>query len=75
MTMKERNNPSLLNASRRKRIAAGSGTTVQMINQLMKQYEQTAMMMKKFSGGAFKKQMGGLPGGRFNTLGKKGRFF
>ena len=31
--------------------------------------------MKKFSGGAFKKQMGGLPGGRFNTLGKKGRFF
>lgn len=49
MTKKERRNPQLLNASRRKRIAAGSGTTVQQVNQLMKQFEQTTAMMKQFS--------------------------
>ncbi len=48
MTMKERENPNLLNASRRKRIAAGSGTTVQMVNRLMKQFEETQKMMKRF---------------------------
>ncbi|MHB8963062.1 MAG: signal recognition particle protein [Saccharofermentanales bacterium] len=48
MTKKERSNPSLLNASRRKRIAAGSGTTVQDVNRLMNQFEQTQTMMKKF---------------------------
>jgi signal recognition particle subunit SRP54 len=50
MTMKERRNPQLLNASRRKRIAAGAGTTVQQVNLLMKQYEQTSTMMKQFAG-------------------------
>ena len=50
MTKKERNNPSLLNANRRKRIASGSGTTVQDVNRLMKQFEETQTMMKRFSG-------------------------
>jgi signal recognition particle subunit SRP54 len=48
MTPKERQNPKLLNASRRRRIAAGSGTTVQDINRLIKQWQQMADMMKKF---------------------------
>ena len=47
MTKKERRNPSLLNASRRKRIAAGSGTTVQDVNALMNRFEQARNMMKK----------------------------
>ncbi|MGL5041528.1 MAG: signal recognition particle protein [Culicoidibacterales bacterium] len=47
MTPKERKKPSLLNASRKKRIAAGSGQTVQAINQLLKQFEQSKTMMKK----------------------------
>ena len=48
MTRRERANPGLLNASRRKRIAPGSGTTVQDVNRLMNQFEQTQTMMKKF---------------------------
>ena len=47
MTMRERRNPNLLNASRRKRIAAGSGTTVQDVNALMRQFDQAKDMMKK----------------------------
>ncbi|MBE5806247.1 MAG: signal recognition particle protein [Clostridiales bacterium] len=47
MTMKERRNPKLLNGSRRIRIANGSGTTVQQINQFMKSFEMTQQMMKK----------------------------
>lgn len=50
MTPKERENPGILNASRRKRIAAGSGTSVQQINQLIRQFEQIQQMMKQFSG-------------------------
>ncbi len=49
MTKEERVNPSLLNASRRKRIALGSGTTVQQVNRLIKQFEQTRKMMKQFT--------------------------
>ena len=73
MTAKERKNPNLLNASRRKRIAAGSGTTVQDVNQLMKQYDQMAQMMKKFSKGGFK--LPGGFGGRMPGRGRKGRRF
>lgn len=51
MTMKERENPSIINSSRKKRIAAGSGTSVQEINQLLKQFEQTKLMMKQFKKG------------------------
>ncbi|MBQ8175133.1 MAG: signal recognition particle protein [Clostridia bacterium] len=49
MTPKERNNPDLLNGSRRKRIAAGSGTSVEEVNKLLRQFEQTKRMMKQFS--------------------------
>lgn len=49
MTKKERRFPNILNGSRRKRIAAGSGTTVQQVNTLMKQYDQTTVMMKQFT--------------------------
>ena len=48
MTPKERRDPRILNASRKRRIAAGSGTTVQQINQLLKQFEQTQAMVKQF---------------------------
>lgn len=51
MTMKERNNPAIINSSRKKRIANGSGTSVQDINQLLRQYEQTKAMMKSIKGG------------------------
>ena len=53
MTVKERRNPKLLNGSRRRRIAAGSGTTLQDVNRLVKQFEQTRKMMKTFSKGLF----------------------
>lgn len=49
MTKEERKDPSLLNASRRKRIAAGSGLTVAKINQLIRKYEDTKKMMKQFN--------------------------
>lgn len=50
MTKAERLNPDLLNANRRKRIAAGSGTTVQEVNRFIKQFEEMKKMMKQFSG-------------------------
>lgn len=56
MTVKERKNPDILNASRRRRIAAGSGTSVQEVNQLIRQFEQTKTMMKRF--GIFGKKNG-----------------
>ena len=51
MTQKERFNHMIINGSRRRRIAKGSGTTVQEVNQLLKQYAQARKMMKSFSGG------------------------
>ena len=51
MTKQERRNPKVLNASRKKRIAKGSGTNVHDINNLLKQFEQLRKMMKMFSGG------------------------
>ena len=51
MTKQERRNPNLLNASRRKRIAAGSGTTVQDVNSLMNRFEQARSMMKRMMKG------------------------
>ncbi|NLB39008.1 MAG: signal recognition particle protein [Clostridiales bacterium] len=50
MTAHERRRPEVLNASRRKRIAAGAGVTVQDVNQLMRQFEQTRKMMKQMMG-------------------------
>lgn len=49
MTRAERQNPNIINGSRRKRIAAGSGTSVQQVNKLLKQFEQTRKMMKQFT--------------------------
>ena len=51
MTKKERRDPNILNYSRKQRIASGSGTTIQEINQLLKQYEQTKLLMKQFKNG------------------------
>ena len=57
MTPTERSNPSLMNASRKKRIAKGSGTSVQEINQLLKQFTQMSKMMKMMQGGGGKRMM------------------
>ncbi len=57
MTPKERDNPQIINSPRKKRIAAGSGTSVQEINQLLKQFEQTKMLMKQLKGGKGKMRM------------------
>ena len=68
MTPAERENPALLNSSRKKRVAAGSGVQVVDVNRLLKQYEAMQQMMKQFSGKNMKKmqkklgRMGGFPG-------------
>ena len=56
MTIEERRNPSLLNASRRKRFAVGSGQPVSKINNLIKKYEDTKKLMKQFSNPGFMKK-------------------
>ncbi len=67
MTQAERDNPSMLNSSRKKRIAAGSGTSVVDVNRLIKQFDAMQQMMKQFSGKNMKKLQkkmgkGGFPG-------------
>ena len=69
MTPKERTNPELLNQSRRQRIAKGSGTSIQEVNRLVKQFDQTRKMMKMVTGNQMKSMMarmkdmkGGMPG-------------
>ena len=68
MTKYERTNPKVLNGSRKKRIALGSGTSVVEVNQLIKQFSQMGKMMKMMQGGGAKQMMqmmknrGGLPG-------------
>lgn len=57
MTPRERTKPDVINGSRRKRIAAGSGTTVEEVNRLLKQYEQMNKMMKQLTGKNAKKMM------------------
>ena len=57
MTPLERSTPSAIDASRKKRIAKGSGTTIQEVNQLMKQFAQMSKMMKMMQGGGGKKMM------------------
>ncbi len=67
MTKKEREKPELINLSRKKRIAAGSGTSVEAVNRLLKQFETTNKMMKQFMNaskggkGFGKKRFGGFP--------------
>jgi signal recognition particle subunit SRP54 len=67
MTIEERNDPDILNASRRRRIAAGCGTTVQEINKFINQYEQTKKMTKQIMNnkGMMNKMMKQL-GGKIN---------
>ncbi len=65
MTLEERENPTILNGSRRKRIALGSGTTVQEVNQLVKQFDETKKMMKiAATGKNLARMMGRFPGSR-----------
>ena len=62
MTLKERAFPDIIKGSRRRRIAAGSGTRVQDVNRLLKQFTQMQKMMKKMSKGGMKNMMRGLKG-------------
>jgi len=57
MTPGERSEPKIINASRKKRIAKGSGTSVQEVNQLLKQFNQMGKMMKMMQGGGGRKMM------------------
>ncbi len=63
MTPSERRNSKIIKGSRRKRIASGSGTSVQEVNRLLKQHKQMSAMMKKVGKMGKKGLMGGLPGG------------
>jgi signal recognition particle subunit SRP54 len=62
MTPNERRIPTIINGSRRRRIANGSGTSIQQVNQVMKQYKQMSKMMKKMSKGGMAKMMRSLGG-------------
>ena len=79
MTMKERENPSIINSSRKKRIAAGCGQSVVDVNRILKQHEAMQQMMKQLNGKKMKKMqkklgmMGGMPSG-LNGLGGMSSF-
>ena len=64
MTPAERENPDLIKGSQKKRIATGSATTIQDVNMLLKQYEQTKLMMKNMNNGKMSKLMG-MAGNKF----------
>jgi signal recognition particle subunit SRP54 len=70
MTPKERRNPDMLKASRKKRIAAGAGSTVELVNRLLKQHRQMADMMKAMGGSAGKR--GGMMGKLGQMMGMGG---
>jgi signal recognition particle subunit SRP54 len=70
MTPKERRHPDLIKGSRKRRIAAGSGTQVQDVNRLLKQFTQMQKMMKKMKGGGLMKMMRGMGGGMPGMGGK-----
>ena len=61
MTPQEREQPDIINGARRKRIAGGSGTTIQEVNRLIKQFEDTRKMMRMMSGGNAAKMMKNMP--------------
>jgi signal recognition particle subunit SRP54 len=63
MTPGERRFPKVINGSRKRRIATGSGQQIQDVNRLLKQHLQMEKMMKKMSKGGMKKMLRGLPGG------------
>jgi signal recognition particle subunit SRP54 len=62
MTPQERRKPELIKASRKRRIAAGAGTNVQAVNQLLNQFEQMQKMMKMMKGGNLARMMRGMKG-------------
>jgi signal recognition particle subunit SRP54 len=62
MTLKERSNPEIIKGSRKRRIAAGSGTQVQDVNRLLKQFDDMQRMMKKMKGGGMMKMMRNMKG-------------
>ena len=62
MTPQERRDPNILNGSRRRRIAQGSGTRLQDVNQLVKQFGELQKMMKQMSGARFPRRIPGMPG-------------
>ena len=66
MTKEERGKPKILNGSRRKRIAIGSGNTIQDVNRLIKQYGEMQKMMKKFNSKGGKKLLGNMGNLKFN---------
>ena len=69
MTKKERSKPDIINASRKRRIAAGSGVGVEEVNRLLKQYEQMKKMFKQMNAkGGKRKLLRGLGGGNFNDF-------
>ena len=70
MTPEERRNPRIIKGARRRRIAMGSGTSVQMVNQLLAQYEQMKKLFKTFSSGEK-----GIKGGLRSFFGRSRRFF
>ena len=72
MTQAEKDNPKLLNASRKKRVAAGSGTQVQDVNKLIKMHRQMADMMKKMGKGGLSGMMGALGGRLGGNMGGLG---
>jgi len=76
MTRAEREKPSIINPSRKKRIAAGSGTKVEDVNRLLKQFDQMQKMMKQFTGKGSKMNMRRarkqLAGMNFDKLAGKG---
>jgi len=61
MTLEERDRPQIINGSRRRRIARGSGTNVGEVNQLLKQFQQMKKMMQQMNKGRFRRMMPGLP--------------
>jgi signal recognition particle subunit SRP54 len=61
MTLQERRNPALLNGSRRRRIAQGSGTTVTDVNRLMKQFMEMKKMMQRVSKGGMRSLLNRMP--------------
>ena len=67
MTPQERENPSILNSSRKKRIAAGSGTQVVDVNRLLKQFEMMQQMTRQMTGGNLKKMQ------KMQRMGRMGR--
>jgi signal recognition particle subunit SRP54 len=63
MTHRERRRPEIIDGSRRRRIATGSGTQVQDVNRLLKQFTEMQRMMKSMKGGKFRRMLGALKGG------------